>query len=249
MRSIIGILCIATVFLKYAILNSLAYIVNKDWCRYVNKQIYLNVPRQLFACLKLYSNFEFKSDCSLDEGLPENFLIICNHQSLFDIVAFFACFPKKPLRFISKKSLGGHVPLVSVMLKADGHCIIDRKGSPAQMMKTLDDFSTRVFKNNWSVVLFPEGTRSKTGRLGRFHPAGFRRLTNNLHLPVVVFALDGGWRVSNVRKILKNLRGGTYRIKALKVYPAPETKSDQVKILDEAKAMIEEQLDAWRQRF
>lgn len=247
MGSIIGILCGITIFMKYAILNSLAYVVNKDLCRYVNKQIYLNVPRKIFACLKLYSNFEFKPEYSLGDDFPENFLIICNHQSLLDIVVFFAYFPTKPLRFISKKSLGGHVPMVSVMLKADGHCIIDRKGTPSQMMKSLDDFSVRVAKNNWNVVLFPEGTRSKTGKLGIFHAAGFRRLANNLHLPVVVFALDGGWRVGNIRKIVKNLRNGTYRLKSLKVYPAPETKDAQVKILDEAKIMIEEQLEKWRE--
>ena len=47
-------------------------------------------------------------------------------------------------------------------------------------------------------------------------------------------------------RLATNLRGGAYRIKVLKVYPVPETKEAQVKILEEGKALIREQLAQWR---
>lgn len=249
MGALLAIICSSVVLLRYAILNSISYVIHKEWCLYINKKICLNAPRLIFACLKLYANFEFEPDYSIKKKLPEHFFVVCNHQSLLDIVVFFAYFhdmPGIPVRFISKKALGGHVPLVSVMLKTDGHCIIDRKGGPTQMMHTLDEFSDRVLQNKWIAVLFPEGTRSKTGELGVFHAAGFRRLSNNLKLPVVAFALDGGWNISNLRKIFANLRSGSYKLKGLHVYPAPENKEAQLAILDDAKARIEQQLAEWR---
>ena len=113
-------------------------------------------------------------------------------------------------------------------------------------MKELDKFGKRVVERKQIPVLFPEGTRSKDGSLGQFYAAGFRRLTGVAHLPVAVCALEGGWKINNLKNIFTNLSNGSYHVKVLKVYPAPETKEDQVKILEEAKVMIQEQLDIWR---
>ena len=249
MGVILGLACCLVVILKYAIANSIAYVIHKPWSTRITEHISVNAPREIFACLKMYANFRFEPDFSIVKDLPEHFLVICNHQSLLDIVVFFAYFrymPGMPVRFISKKTLGGHVPLVSVMLKAGGHCIINREGGPTQMMKTLDTFSERVSKNKWIVVLFPEGTRTKTGNVGTFHAAGFRRLINNLKLPVAAFALDGGWQIRDLRKIISNLHSGSYKLKGLKVYPFPENKEEQIAVLDDAKACIENQLVEWR---
>lgn len=246
MGSFIGILCCVVMFLHYSILNSFFYVVNKKYCYYVNRRACERLPRLIFACLKCYARFQFQADYSIRKRLPEQFLIISNHQSLFDIVAFFTYFGGDRLKFIAKKALGGHVPLVSVMLKTDGHCMIERKGSSMQVMKALDRFSEGVMQHNYLPLLFPEGTRSKTGALGTFHAAGFRRLSGNLKLPVVAFAVDGAWKISNLKKILQNVHGGFYKIKGLKVYPAPEGKQEQVAILEDAKTLIAEQLHEWR---
>lgn len=246
MGAFIGILCVIFLLLKYSILNSFAYLINKKWCYFVNRKICDILPRQIFACLKLYSNFTFKPDYSIKKNLPDQFLIVCNHQSLFDIIAFYMYFGGKRVKFIAKNTLGGHVPLVSVMLKTDGHCLIERKGKPSQAMKALDNFSLYVAQNNWLPVLFPEGTRSKTGDLGIFHPAGFRRLTGNLKLPVAVFAIDGAWKINNIKNILKNLHDGCYKIKGLKIFPSPNGKTEQIETLNNANILISEQLKNWR---
>ena len=65
-------------------------------------------------------------------------------------------------------------------------------------------------------------------------------------MPVAVCALDGGWQISSIRKIIQNLKGGSYKIKLLKVYEAPTTKEEQLKILEEGKTLIGEQLRKWR---
>ena len=72
-------------------------------------------------------------------------------------------------------------------------------------------------QNDWIPVIFPEGTRSKDGSVGTFHAAGFRRFVDRCPLPVGVFAIDGGWRISKLGDMRKTLRGGRYRIKLLKV--------------------------------
>lgn len=248
MGTFIAIFCLIHILAGCALLNSFFYVVNKKWCRRINSIIYRKVPRKMFACLKCYAHFEFKPDYTLAPSFPEQFMIIGNHQSLFDIVVFYLYFPQANIRFVAKNALGGHVPLVSAMLKADGHCLINQNGGPAHMMKTIDAFGKRCIENKWSPVIFPEGTRSKTGKVGTFHAAGFRRLAGNVKLPVIVFALDGGWQIRDILKIIKNLKSGAYYLKPLKLYPAPETKAEQVAILDEGKALIDRQLTEWRRK-
>ena len=246
MGALIGILCAVVILGRYSLLNSFLYVVHRKSCLKINRAICTQGPRLVFACLKLYAHFKFEPDYSCVNDLPDQFLIICNHQSLLDIVVFYGYKKGWPVRFVAKNALGGHVPLVSVMLKTDQHCIIDKNAGASQMMQTLDAFSDRIIKNNWIPLIFPEGTRSKDGKIGRFHAAGFRRLTEKVQLPVVAFALDGGWNIRNLSKIIKNLHDGSYKIKALKVYDAPKTKQDQLAILEDAHKRISEQLVQWR---
>ncbi|MBQ3650193.1 MAG: 1-acyl-sn-glycerol-3-phosphate acyltransferase, partial [Treponema sp.] len=65
-------------------------------------------------------------------------------------------------------------------------------------------------------------------------------------LPVAVCALDGGWKLSHIGMMLQNLKKGAYRVKVLKVFDVPQTKEDEKRILAEAPALIQAQLDEWR---
>ena len=59
-------------------------------------------------------------------------------------------------------------------------------------------------------------------------------------------ALDGGWQIRDMNNIMRRLKNGSYRIKVVKVFPAPKTKEEQVIILEESRTLIQKQLDEWR---
>ncbi len=241
------VLCSLFAILYYEVLLRLYYIFSKKAALWLNTQVIVRrIPNTIFSCLKEYAGFKFEGDYSEINELPEQYLMISNHQSILDIVVHLKYYNAPRLRFIAKKELGRYVPLVSLMLRNANHCLIDRKGSPAKSMKAIDKFAMHVKKNNLIPVIFPEGTRSKDGTLHTFYAAGFRRLLNTAPMPVAVCALDGGWEISSVGRVIKNLRGGTYKIKLLKVYDAPTNKAEQIKILNEAKELIQDQLDEWR---
>ncbi|MCR5288506.1 MAG: 1-acyl-sn-glycerol-3-phosphate acyltransferase [Treponema sp.] len=246
MTSVITLFCFIQVVLLPAIANIFAYPVSKPLCMCISNYIVRVCAHRIFTILSAYKQFRFIGDEESKKMLPEHFLIISNHQSLIDIPLYMNYFRDKELRFVAKAELGRHVPLVSEMLRVQEHCMIPRKGSPSIAMKTLDSFGKRAVERGQIPVLFPEGTRSKDGELGTFYAAGFRRLTDAAHLPVAVCALDGGWRINNLKNIMINLYRGSYRVKVLKVYPAPQNKEEQVAILDEAKQLISDQLKAWR---
>ena len=71
-------------------------------------------------------------------------------------------------------------------------------------------------------------------------------MSETVHLPVVVCALDGGWRLASLTEFFRNLKRGVYRVKVVKVYDAPSSKEDEKRILEEAPVLIQKQLDEWR---
>ena len=246
MLGVFCIICCIGALVGWALLNRIAYAVHRPWCKKINAHISTVVAHRISSIFSTYLNFRFKGDYALVPQLPEQYLLISNHQSILDIVVYMNYLGGERVRFVAKKELADHVPLVSVMLKSDEHCLVQRTGSPSQAMQAMDSFAQRVVRNNWIPILFPEGTRSKNGEIGTFHSAGFRRFLSKAQMRVVFSGVDGGWNISSLTLLENNLRGGAFRVKALNIYPTPTTKEAQLKVLEESKKLIQEQLTIWR---
>lgn len=248
MRSILTFCCLVWCVAPAAFLNIIAYPLSLRWARLISEYIAKVVAYRVFSVLKCFCGYHFFGYTESKRLLPPQYIIISNHQSLFDIPAFMRFFHERDVRFVAKDNLSRHIPLVSEMLRAAQHCMVPRSGSPMKAMKVLEQFGKRVLSRNQIPILFPEGTRTKTGDVGRFHSAGFRKLLEVTGLPVAVCALDGGWSIRDVRHIMTNLKNGSYRIKVLKVFPHPTTKQEEEDILLQSKKMIQTQLDEWREK-
>jgi 1-acyl-sn-glycerol-3-phosphate acyltransferase len=124
-----------------------------------------------------------------------SYIVVSNHQSMFDIVILgsllFSNFPK----YISKRSLGRWIPTVSFNLRVGGHVLIDRNDAPGAVA-AIRELGRRVRAGLCSAMIFPEGTRSRTGELGRFKVAGTLALLEEApETPVVPVAIDESWRL------------------------------------------------------
>jgi 1-acyl-sn-glycerol-3-phosphate acyltransferase len=246
MATFITMTCIFGLISWWGLLIHFAYGFSVRLCRLINYNIATVQIRRLFSLFLTYMNFRFAGESHLLESLPSQYLVLSNHQSLLDIPLYMRFLDGPRLRFVAKAELGKNIPLVSAMLKSGQHCLVNRRGSPAKAMKELDAFAERVVKNSWIPVVFPEGTRSLDGNLLTFQAAGFRRILDKAPMPVAVCAVDGAWRISSLLGMAIHLKDGFYRVKVLKIYPAPQNKAEQVYILEEGKSLIQEQLERWR---
>lgn len=124
-------------------------------------------------------------------------IFVANHQSIFDIFAILAYVPAS-VRFVAKKEMG-RIPILSLAMRKAGHIFIDRqdrRGATEAMRRA----ATRMKRDRTSLGLFPEGTRSQTGRLGEFKRGTFA-LAIETQVPIVPLAIDGGYRVSTRGRI------------------------------------------------
>lgn len=123
------------------------------------------------------------------------YLVIANHQSMFDIPIYgallFSNFPK----YVSKKSLAKWIPSISYNLRRGGNALIDR-GDPGQAIGAIQELAAQVRARGVSAVIFPEGTRARHGTLGKFRPRGTLALLEAApDTPVVPVCIDQSWRL------------------------------------------------------
>jgi 1-acyl-sn-glycerol-3-phosphate acyltransferase len=98
----------------------------------------------------------------------QTYIVMSNHQSLFDVWALIAKIPLQ-LRWIIKSDIK-KMPVFGYALERMGHIYIDKSKRKDTAFGL--EAAARKITGGTSVVIFPEGTRSKDGRLQKFHRGG-----------------------------------------------------------------------------
>lgn len=91
------------------------------------------------------------------------YVFVANHQSIYDIPVLFASLPNQ-LRIIAKDSLGSF-PFLGWHLSRTGHLLVNRrKPDPRRVFQWANSLTAKGL----SLIVFPEGTRSQTGKVAPF---------------------------------------------------------------------------------
>lgn len=118
------------------------------------------------------------------------YIFVMNHQSLFDIVAAFVAIPVN-IRFIAKKILKS-IPFLGWYMSVTGMVFIDRKNRD-KAVKSLDEACKKI-RAGVSILVYPEGTRSKDGFIMPFKKGPFV-MAIQAGVPIVPVAIDGCFRL------------------------------------------------------
>ena len=119
----------------------------------------------------------------------KTYVFVSNHQSIYDIPILFWSLPYQ-LRIIAKESLGSF-PFLGWHLRRTGHMLVDRSRPDRSK---IFDWASRLTSNGLSLIVFPEGTRSRDGRVARFKGGSFL-LALQAGLPVVPISVVGSRHV------------------------------------------------------
>ena len=118
-----------------------------------------------------------------DDRVPT--VLVANHLSLLDILVLFRLF--RHFKWVSKIE-NFHVPCIGWNMTMNGYVKL-RRGSRASILQMFRDCE-RVLAEGSSLMIFPEGTRSPTGRMRRFKAGAFEIALRN-RCPIVPIALHG----------------------------------------------------------
>lgn len=129
----------------------------------------------------------FKVETTGKENIPDGpALYVGNHQGLFDIIIALEQFGK--LTPLLAKIEASKIPLIGSWMKILDCVFIDRGNirSSLESIKRCED----TLKGGQSVIIFPEGTRSREHEMGEFKPGAFR-CAIKAEVPIVPFVIDG----------------------------------------------------------
>lgn len=219
-------------------LVALLWLIDRDPIRYRTGR-FLRRLGAFISYLNPFWDIEVLGDPPDDMRAP--YVIVSNHLSHAD-VPIISRLPWE-MKWVAKKELF-ELPLAGWMLRMARDIPVDRgdRRSRAQVLVK----GRKVLQADCPLMFFPEGTRSRDGRVHRFYEGPFR-LAIREGVPILPLAIDGtqdalpkhNWRFKDP--------GTKMRLKVLPPVETAELSQEDVSALaEQVRAQIVEQIAAWR---
>lgn len=162
----------------------LLMILRARWANWVLNRI----GRDLWSCpiMRLIGTSDFKLEGPGADSLPEHGIFIANHASFLDINALYA-FLRRPIVFLAKASIR-KVPLLGPLNARVGTVFVER-GNREDSLRAVKALEAS-FEKGRSIVVFPEGTRSKSAEMLPFKKGAFH-LAASAGVPVTPIYIEG----------------------------------------------------------
>lgn len=176
------------VVLLASLITSLTTIVG---CFLGNGHFWGYYPGKMWARLIVYILLlpvKVKGRENLEPGC--SYVFVSNHQGAFDIFIIYG-FLNRNFKWMMKWQLR-NIPLVGKACEAAKHIFVDKRG-PRKIKETYGK-AREVLREGMSLVVFPEGSRTFTGHMGKFRRGAFM-LADELQLPVCPLTINGSFNV------------------------------------------------------
>ncbi len=125
----------------------------------------------------------------------QSYVFCPNHQGAFDIFLIYG-FLGRNFKWMLKQSLR-RMPFIGKACESARFVFVD-KGSPSRIKRTMDE-AREILTEGMSIVVFPEGRRTETGKMDKYKRGAFM-LADELQLPVVPITINGSFDVMPRRK-------------------------------------------------
>lgn len=168
-----------------------------------------------------------------EENIDKNtsYVFVANHQGYYDIFSTYG-YMKHDFKWMMKKSLG-KIWLVGYTCKKMGHIFVDRS-SPSAVRRTIET-AEKQLRDGMSIVVFPEGARTFTGKMGPFKKGAYQ-LALEFHLPLVPVTIDGSFKVMPRTRFLP--RPGHITLTIHKPIAPPDTEAERVEVMEKSREAI-----------
>jgi len=178
---------------------------------------------------------------NVDLNKPQIF--VANHCGLHDILSLAANLPIQ-FRWMAKKSLF-NVPFMGWHMRRAGYIPIDRD-DPRAAAKSIVA-AAELIRGGVNAIAFPEGKRSRTGKLGAFQSGAFA-LALRTEVPLIPIVLEGSHRVI-VPLTLQVNPGTVIRIRIAKpIDLAAYKKNEKLRLMEEVHGIMSRDLEDLRNK-
>ena len=135
-------------------------------------------------------------------------LVLMNHQSLIDIPLVVQTVTDGGYpRIVTRARYTRRIPLISHMIRLYQYPVVD-PGAKAEVIRvSLEEMATAARESQVPLAVFPEGTRTKDGEIGRFKRGALSHILAARSWTVYVYVVDGFWRAAKYQDFIHNMSG------------------------------------------
>jgi len=169
----------------------------------------------------------------------QSYIFISNHQGSYDIFLIYG-YIGQPIKWVMKQSLR-KIPLVGYACERAGFIFVDN--SSAQTAAKTIQIAESKLKNGASVVIFPEGSRSPTGKTGKFKKGAYQ-MALDLKLPIAPVTINGSFNVLPIHTYLFH----PHKMELI-IHEPIETDSIHIENIREAAGEIKKLVDESREKI
>jgi len=173
-------------------------------------------------------------------------LILMNHQSLFDIPLLVQAVGGGYPRILTRKRYGRWIPLISQMTRLYQYPLVDPSANAAEMRRTYVELRHMARTTELPVALFPEGTRSRDGSLGRFRTKGASLMLRARPWKVYVLVADGFWQQPRFKDFVRGMAGIRGRFALAGTLEWTDPRADPEPFLEQVRELMQAELDRMR---
>lgn len=167
-----------------------------------------------------------------------SYVFMCNHLSAVDGPLLFMLIPQS-IRVILKKE-AFRIPVIGLAMRLVGFIPVDRKGLRGGK-KSIDRATRMIKEKGYSFLIFPEGTRSRDGKLQLFKRGGFF-LALNSQVPVAPVSIQGTFELMPKKSFF--IKKGNVRVAFHPVVPVQEFNRDTLpRLMDRVRDAVKSGLD------
>lgn len=169
-------------------------------------------------------------------------LIVMNHQSLLDIPLAVQTVNGGYPRIVTRARYRRFIPLISHMVRLYQYPVVDPRARPDDVRATLDTLARAGGSSEVPIALFPEGTRTRNGEVGRLRTRGLSKLLATRPWRVYVFVADGYWEVAKFKHFIGGMPRIDGRIEHVGILDWTDPEADPGEFVDRIRAMLVEGL-------
>lgn len=164
-----------------------------------------------------------------------SYVFVANHQGAYDIFSVYGYLGHN-FKWMMKKSLR-KIMLVGYTCQKCGHIFVDRS-SPTAIRRTIETAEKRL-RDGMSLVVFPEGARTFTGKMGPFKKGAYQ-LALEFHLPLVPVTIDGSFDIMPRTRYVP--RPGRIVLTIHEPIAPPADEADRAEVIEQTRQSIESSL-------
>ena len=184
----------------FVVLTILTAVVTIGGCLLGGKRVFSYYPGMIWsrlACYLALCPVTVRGRENIRRG--QSYVFVANHQGAFDIFLIYG-FLGVPIKWVMKAGIG-KIPFVGAACRAAGFIFVDNSSPKAAARSVLE--AERSLRGGASVVVFPEGSRTYTGKMIRFKKGAYQMALDQ-RLPIIPITLNGPFDVLPIGSL--NLR-------------------------------------------